>query len=126
MISKPQKNAKQKMGVTGQIIVAKKATAVVDVVSNIAEAASGNAIAAISWVGADGLSSRAFFHLSTATNTSSAPSAAATKIPMKLRKGKLERNKVWDLCENGTMIAPALFTTNKCFTNTYKFNPAMK
>lgn len=76
-------------GVTGQIIVAKKATAVVEVVSNIADAAFGSAIAAISSVDADCFAKRAFFHLSTATNTSSAPKAAATKTPIKLRNGKL-------------------------------------
>lgn len=48
MINNPQKSAKQRIGVTGQIVVAKKATAVVDVVNNIACAASGKEIAAIS------------------------------------------------------------------------------
>ena len=38
------------MGATGHIIVLKKATTVVDVVRNIAEAAFGNASAAISSV----------------------------------------------------------------------------
>lgn len=38
------------MGATGQIAVAKKATAVVDVVKNIAPAAFGRAIPAISSV----------------------------------------------------------------------------
>ena len=105
------------MGATGQIAVAKKATAVVDVVNNIAPedltkqkyillihnfterncnlgkndipAASGRAIPATSSVVRSLLCSRAFFHLSTATNISSAPSAKITNKPMKLRNGKL-------------------------------------
>ena len=52
MIKRPQNKAKHKIGVTGQIVVAKNATAVVDVVSNMADAALGKAIAAISSVDA--------------------------------------------------------------------------
>ena len=89
IIISPQNKAKHRIGVTGQMVVAKNATAVVDVVNNIAAAASGKAMAAISCVVKDGFSILAFFHLSTATKTSSAPSAAATKIPMKFRNGKL-------------------------------------
>ena len=70
MISNPQKMANIRMDVTGQMTVAKKATAVVAVVKNIAEAASGNASAATSSVEAYGASRRVFFHLSVATNTS--------------------------------------------------------
>jgi len=88
-IIRPQKRAKQNIGATGQIKVAKNATAVVDVVRSIAEAASGRATAAISSVEPVGLLILAFFHLSTATNTPSAPKAAATKTPIKLRNGKL-------------------------------------
>lgn len=89
MIKSPQNKAKQNIGNTGVIIVAKKATAVVEVVNNIADAAFGRAIDAIFSVDAVGSAIRAFFHLSTATNTSSAPKAAATKTPIKLRNGKL-------------------------------------
>ena len=77
------------IGATGQIAVAKKATAVVEVVNNMAPAASGRATAATSSVVAFGISKRAFFHLSTATNTSSAPNANKTNIPMKFKNGKL-------------------------------------
>ncbi len=87
---RPQNIAKHKIGVTGQIAVAKNATAVVAVVKNIADAASGNARAATSSVFPDGLSKRAFFHLSTATKISSAPNAAATNTPMKFKNGKLQ------------------------------------
>lgn len=66
-IKSPQYKAKARIGVTGQIVVAKKATAVVDVVSNIAEAALGRATAAMSCVLPDWFSKRAFFHLSTVT-----------------------------------------------------------
>ena len=63
-----------------QIHVAKKATAVVTVVKSIAPAASGKAISAISSVVASfGLELRALFHLSTATNISTAPIADARK-----------------------------------------------
>ena len=77
------------MGATWQIVVAKKAAHVVDVVNSIAPAASGKAMDAIVSVDALGLSLRAFFHLSTATKTSSAPNAAATKTPIKFKNGKL-------------------------------------
>ena len=83
------------MGATGQIAVAKKATAVVDVVNNMALAALVKATDAMSAVVPPGFSSLAFFHLSTATNTSSAPRAAATQNPMKLRNGKLCQTAKW-------------------------------
>ena len=85
---RPQYTAKHKIGGTGQIHVAKNATAVVDVVRSIALAASGNATAAMSSVLPVGFWIRAFLNLSTATNKSSAPSAAATNTPIKLRNGK--------------------------------------
>jgi hypothetical protein len=94
-INRPQKTAKQRIGATGQIAVAKKATAVVDVVNNMALAALVKATDAISAVVPSGFSSLAFFHLSTATNTSSAPRAAATKNPMKFRNGKLCQSAKW-------------------------------
>ena len=71
------------------MVVAKKATAVVDVVSSIADAALGSASAATSSVEPAWLRIRAFFHLSTATKISSAPRAEATNNPMKFRNGKL-------------------------------------
>ena len=88
MTNKPTKTAKHKMGATGQTAVPKKATAVVRVVNNMAPAASGKALAAISCGGAFGRANRAFFHLSTATKTSSAPKANRTNIQIKLRNGK--------------------------------------
>jgi site-specific recombinase len=88
MIMRPQYTAKHKIGGTGQIHVAKNATAVVDVVRSIALAALGNATAAISSVLPVGYWIRAFLNLSTTTNKPSAPSAAATNIPIKLRNGK--------------------------------------
>ena len=74
--------------------MAKKATAVVQVVSSMAEAASGSTMAAISSVVADCLDKRSFFHLSTDTKISSAPNAVATKKPMKLRTGKLLSTRI--------------------------------
>jgi hypothetical protein len=71
---------------------AKKEIAVVADVRSMATAASGNALAAIAIEEPFGLSSLAFFHLSTATNTSSAPSPNMTKVPMKLRKGKRHKS----------------------------------
>lgn len=73
MIKRPQKTAKQTIGPTGHMAVPKKATAVVVDVKSMAYAASGNAKAATCSVVPWGSSCRAFFHLSTATNTSSAP-----------------------------------------------------
>ena len=70
-------------------MVAKKATAVVDVVRNIAEAALGSATDATSSTLPLWFSNRAFFHLSTETKTSSAPIAVATKIPIKFVNEKL-------------------------------------
>ena len=78
MTIRPQNTAKVNMGGTGVIQVAKKATPVVDEVRSIALAASGKAVSAISSEGLVGFASRAFFHLSTATNKSSAPIAAET------------------------------------------------
>ena len=78
MTSKPTKTAKHKIGATGHTAVPKKATAGVKVVNNMAPAASGKALAAISCAGASGRAKRAFFHLSTATKTSSAPKAKIT------------------------------------------------
>jgi hypothetical protein len=70
MMSNPQKMANILTGATGQMAVAKKATAVVKVVKNMADAASGKATAATYSVVSSGCSKRAFFHLSTATKTS--------------------------------------------------------
>ena len=53
MIKSPQNKAKQNIGNTGVINVAKKATAVVEVVSSIADAAFGRAIDAIFSVDAE-------------------------------------------------------------------------
>ena len=86
---KPQNRANVKIGGTGVMQVAKKATAVVDVVRSIAPAASGNTFAATFSVLSRGLEIRSFFHLSTATNKSSAPNAAETNRAIKLRIGKL-------------------------------------
>jgi hypothetical protein len=86
---RPQKRAKVKMGGTGVMQVAKNATPVVDVVRSIAPAASLSAISAISSVLIKGFDNLAFFHLSTATNKSSAPNAAETKSPIQLIIGKL-------------------------------------
>lgn len=88
----PTYTAKHRIGATGQRAVAKKAIAVVDVVSSMALAALGNATIAISSVVASGYLILAFFHLSTATKTSSAPKAATTNIPMKFNTGKLDRD----------------------------------
>jgi len=73
--------------------VAKNATAVVEVVRNIAPAASGNEISAISSVVLKGFAIRVFFHLSTATNRSSAPKAAATNSPTRFSNGKLRSGR---------------------------------
>jgi len=59
MINRPQKIANIVIGATGQMAVEKKATAVVIVVRNIATAASGNALAAISSVLSFGAKKRA-------------------------------------------------------------------
>ena len=76
------------MGATGQTAVPKKAIVVVRVVKSMALAASGKALAAIWAVEPRRFSMRAFFHLSTATNTSSAPSAKMTKMPcVKAKEG---------------------------------------
>jgi len=89
MTRRPQNKANVKIGGTGERHVAKNATPVVEVVRSMAPAASGNTISAISSVVFDGWASRPFFHLSTATNRSSAPRAEETKRPIKLMIGKL-------------------------------------
>mmetsp|Transcript_22126 Transcript_22126/g.32609 ORF Transcript_22126/g.32609 Transcript_22126/m.32609 type:complete len:96 (+) Transcript_22126:1250-1537(+) len=94
MISNPQNNAKVKIGGTGQMQVAKNATAVVEVVRNMALAASGRAIFAILSRQPSGFSRRALFHLSTTTNTSSAPNAAETNKPIKFNIGKNFKPKI--------------------------------
>jgi hypothetical protein len=89
MMSRPQNMAKHLSGATGQTVVEKKAAAVVMEVRNIAPAASGKANLATSCVEPFGKWRLAFFHLSTATNTSSAPNAKTTNTPIKFRNGKL-------------------------------------
>lgn len=69
--------------------VAKKATDVVAVVSNIPKAASGKAIIATSSVDAIFPSlKRTCLNFSTATNKSSAPKAADTKKPIRFKREK--------------------------------------
>lgn len=108
-MSRPQKTAKHFNGATGLTVVEKNATAVVIDVRNIATAASGKATAAMSSTDPSRFWILAFFHLSTTTKTSSAPSANETKTPIKFKNGKNSNRamKKYTKYDSGKLITTA-------------------